>query len=183
MRRRNRAISYFGIACGNCNCYLLTVQRLFPSALRAWPALPLSFWVQSSRSQLSSILASVRSRFAPPQLTHSRCWWGCCFPGISCPVLLGPVLPHRVDSSRDHCCSEWVSTSHVCVDGRCSRGAWARSLLVGCSVVWKEINQNTARTELVSRVRAHSRRQRCFPGCLVSASSLSQSLTRDQNAY
>ena len=29
MRRRNRAISYFGIACGNCNCYLLTVQRLF----------------------------------------------------------------------------------------------------------------------------------------------------------
>ena len=85
MRRRNRAISYFGIACGNCNCYLLTVQRLFSFCPPGMASLPLSFWVQSSRSQLSSILASVRSRFAPPQLTHSRCWWGCFFPGISCP--------------------------------------------------------------------------------------------------
>ena len=79
------------------------------------------------------------------------------------PVLRGPVLPHRVDSSRDHCCSKWVSPRHVCVDGRCSRGAWARSLLVGRSTVWKKINQNTSRTELVNRVRAHSRRQRVFP--------------------
>src|SRR5580692_7349043 len=103
--------------------------------------------------------------------------------GIFNPVLRGPVLPHRVDSSRDHCCSKWVSPRHVCVDGCCSCGTWAGSLLVGRSTVWKKINQDTARTELVNRVRAHSRRQRCFSSFLVSASSLSQSLTRDQNAY
>ena len=112
-----------------------------------------------------------------------RCSGGVVFVlGISNPLLRGAVLPPRVDS-RDHCCSKWVSTRHVCVDGRCSRGAWARSLLVGRSTVWTKINQDTARTEPVNRVRAHSRRQRCFPSCLVSSSSLSQSLTREQNAH
>ena len=87
----------------------------------------------------------------------------CLFLGFLTPYCAALSCLLKVASSRDHCCSKWISPHHVCGDGRFSGGTWARSPLVGRSTVRKKINQDTARTELVNRVRAHSRRQRCFP--------------------
>jgi len=60
-----------------------------------------------------------------------------------------PVLRRGVGSSRGQWRAEWISIRHGWVDSRFYGGARPRRLLLGCSVFWKEIDQDTSRTEFV----------------------------------